>query len=84
MLRKKERASSFFVARNFQTSAHVVILVVRIVPIELDLAIVRIPVAVRDVAVGEPVLLSYFVRITGNLFQNFLCYSRGKSEHSVK
>lgn len=40
-------------ARNFRTSAIVGVRIAGIVPVELELAISRIPVAVRDLAIRE-------------------------------
>ena len=42
------------VGRNFLAEAVVAILVVRVVPVEVHLVVVRIVVAVRDVAIGRP------------------------------
>ena len=42
-------------ARNFLTETVVGILAARVIVVEVDLAVTRIVVAVRDVAVGESV-----------------------------
>ena len=68
--RKKERNAPF-VARNFHTGTEVRIRVIGMIAVvEVELVA---PVRVRDVAVGErPVFLSVSVRITENLYQDFL------------
>ena len=53
-------------ARDFHTSTTVRVAIVRVVPVEPDLTVVRIPIAVRDVAVGETVLVPHSIHVTGD------------------
>ena len=57
-------------ARNFLTKPAVVVLIVRIVPVEPDIAVV--PIAVSHVAVGQFRVLLSFVRFTEHRFHSTL------------
>jgi len=62
--------------RDFCTGPKVVVPVVRVVPVDVDLAVVGVPVHVRHVAVrvARTRVLLVSVQFTNNLFQNCLGY----------
>ncbi len=74
-IRKKERDAPYlYLAKNFLAEAVIGILVVRVVPVEVHLAVVRIVVAVRDVATLQ-FLLPSSVRVTECRFHSALGYA---------
>ena len=64
--------------RDFGTGPEIVIVVVGVVPIHVDLAIVRIEVDVRNIAIAiaRTRFLSNFFHFTDNFIQNYLSSPR--------
>jgi hypothetical protein len=66
---KKARDEPFW--RNFLTTTGAGVAIVRVIPVEVDLRVVRIPIAIRNLATPKP-LLPTFVCITEHRLHNAL------------